>query len=330
MGHSTTPRIGHVFFKTPSAFFLLVSLCICALGCTRSEQQLANYDSISFDTPSLTTSETLYPLKVSDSNGMEIIFEKAPERIIAMDSSVVEILFAMGEGHRIVGTHDFVTYPPESSLIPRVGDAFNLNLEVLLELDPDLVFIFSPGAIPNLERLGIKALYINDLQQDLKGIPESIRFWGTIVGNHEDSSKLASQFEEKIAFIESKMQEVTAEKSVFQDEGEFWTPGPQTLIGSVFSLLRLKNIAFDVSGYAQLSPEIIIERNPNIIISSYGDRITQNPAFFTVSAVKSNRIFVPRGDILSVPGPRYAEGVQELATWIYPELFEPSLQAGEH
>ena len=276
------------------------------------------------------TSPELFPLTVFDSNGGKIVFEEPPSRIIAMDSSVVEILYAMGEEHRLAGTHDFVSYPPESSMIPRVGDAFNLNLEALLELDPDLVFLFSPGAIPDLERLGIKTLYINDLQQDLKGIPKSIRLWGSIVGNPQASSRLASEFEGKIAEIESKIEEVTSKQSVFQDEGELWTPGPGTLIGSVFSLLRLTNIAFDISGYAQLSPEIIVERNPDIIISSYGDRISTNPAFSEVNAVKSNRVFVPRGDILSVPGPRYASGVEELASWIYPELFKPSEKSGHY
>lgn len=325
MGKLSTHRKGFVleFFY----FVLAISLCIWGIGCTGTEKKLV-------ETPSeillSDTSPELFPLTVFDSNGGEIVFEEPPSRIIAMDSSVVEILYAMGEEHRLAGTHDFVSYPPESSMIPRVGDAFNLNLEALLELDPDLVFLFSPGAIPDLERLGIKTLYINDLQQDLKGIPKAIRLWGSIVGNPQASSRLATEFEGKIAKIESKMEEVTSKQSVFQDEGELWTPGPGTLIGSVFSLLRLTNIAFDISGYAQLSPEIIVERNPDIIISSYGDRISTNPAFSEVNAVKFNRVFVPQGDILSVPGPRYASGVEELASWIYPELFKTSEKSGQY
>ncbi len=319
MGKYSPPRKG--FFFGSFYLVLAVSLFIWGTGCTGTEKNSSETHS---EIPLSANSPDLFPVTIFDSNGSEIVFEEPPSRIIAMDSSVVEILYAMGEGHRLAGTHDFVSYPPESLVIPRVGDAFNLNLEALLELDPDLVFLFSPGAIPDLERLGIKTLYLNDLQQDLKGIPKSIRLWGSIVGNPEASSRLALEFEGKIAEIESKMEGVTSNQSVFQDEGELWTPGPGTLIGSVFSLLRLTNIAFDISGYAQLSPEIIVERNPDIIISSYGDRISTNPAFSEVNAVKSHRVFVPQGDILSVPGPRYASGVEELAIWIYPELFKPS------
>ena len=225
-------------------FVLVISLIIWGIGCTGTEKKPSGGQSELLKNPLTDTQTGLFPLTVFDSNGSKIVFEKPPSRIIAMDSSVVEILFAMGEGHRLAGTHDFVTYPPESSAVPRVGDAFNLNLEAVLELDPDLVFLFSPGAIAPLERLGIKTLYINDLQQDLQGIPKSIRLWGAILGNPEGSSKLALEFERKITEIESKMEGVISKHSVFQDEGEFWTPGPETLIGSVFLLLRLSQWIF--------------------------------------------------------------------------------------
>ena len=44
-----------------------------------------------------------FPLVITDSNGNEVSFETPPERIVAYDSDSVEILFAMGEGHRIAG-----------------------------------------------------------------------------------------------------------------------------------------------------------------------------------------------------------------------------------
>lgn len=304
---------------------LIASLLILSnVGCSEPKNRTINPQSPSSADQKLPTSKVKFPLTILDSNGEEFTLEQPPQRIIAMDSSVVEILFAIGEGDRIAGTHDFVTYPPESAEIPRVGDAFNLNFEAILNLNPDLVFVFSPSVVPDLKRLGIETLYLKDLHQDFKEIPQTIRLWGEIVGNPEASEQLASQFEERIVRIEDRMEQIKTGPSVFQDEGEFWTPGPDTLIGSVFTLLKLRNIAFDISGYAQLSPEIIIERNPDIIISSYGDRISDNPAFSQVPAVRDNRIFVPQGDVLSVPGPRFILGVEKLANWIYPDLYSQS------
>ena len=59
----------------------------------------------------------------------------------------------------------------------------------------------------------------------------------------------------------------------------------------VIELLNLSNIAHDISGYAQLNPEIIIERNPDFIITPNPSTFKNNPAFQEISAVKNNKIF---------------------------------------
>ena len=53
-----------------------------------------------------------FPYSVVDSNGKILTFDQAPKRIVALDSAVVEILFAIGEGDRIVGVHNLVSFPP--------------------------------------------------------------------------------------------------------------------------------------------------------------------------------------------------------------------------
>ena len=102
------------------------------------------------------TGEPVYePVTLVDGAGQEFVFTEPPERIVAYDSAVVEILFAIGEGHRIVGTHDFVEYPPEASEVARIGSAFEINVESILALEPDLVFLFSPGFVDDLQGAGL-------------------------------------------------------------------------------------------------------------------------------------------------------------------------------
>ena len=279
-------------------------------------------------TPSPTAAATpvptpaLFPYTVTDSKGNEVTFEEPPERVVSFDSAAVEILFAIGEGHRVVGTHDFVTYPPETADIPRVGDAFNVNLEATLVLEPDLVFVFTDTYLADLERVGLKVLYQVSLSDDFRRVADNIRTWGRIMGNPDAAEAVAAQFESRVARIEETMAAQPMGPSVFQDEGDLWTPGPDSLIANVFELLKLQNIAHDVSGYAQLSPEVIVARTPEVIIASYGDTISGNPAFQNLPAVRNNRIYIPQSDALSIAGPRYIDGVEELARWVYPDLFE--------
>jgi iron complex transport system substrate-binding protein len=263
----------------------------------------------------------LFPYTVIDSNGNEVTFDRPPERIVALDSAVVETLFAIGEGHRIVGTHDFASYPQETVDIPRVGDAFNINIEAIVALEPDLVFVFSDGFLPDLERVGLKVLYHKSLGEDFRKVADNIRLWGRITGSPGVGEGVAAEFEARVDAIEKAMSTRPAGPTVFQDEGQLWTPGPDTLMGEVFELLKLQNIAHDISGYEQLSPEVIVDRAPEIIIASYGDTISDTPAFKDVPAVKSKRVYVPESDALSVAGPRYIDGIESLAKWVYPDLF---------
>lgn len=268
-----------------------------------------------------TPKREMFPFTVKSNSHNEIIFESPPERIVAFDSAVVEILFEIGEGHRIIGTHDFVAYPPEAVNIARVGTSFDMNIEAAVALEPDLVVVFSSSDVSSLERTGMRVLYLESLGFDFRKVSDNIRLWGGIVGNPEAADAVAEKFDSRVHLIEKKMEGLKQGQRVFQDEGDLWTPGPDTLVGEVMTLLKLQNIAHDVSGYAQLSPEIIVQRDPEIIIASYENTLSDRPAFKEVTAVKEKRVFVSAG-LLSIAGPRFIDGVEALAEWVYPDLFE--------
>lgn len=268
------------------------------------------------------TSTTLFPYSVVDSNGREILFNAPPERVIVFDSAALETLFAIGEGHRVVGTHDFVTYPPQARDVVKVGDSSNLNLEQTVALKPDLVFVFFNRYVEDLERMGLRVLYIKTLNNDFTKVADLIRMWGRITGAVYAAEEVASDFEERINAVERTAQGREYGPLVFLEVGELWSPGPDTLIGEVFDLLKLRNIASDVTGYAQISPEVIVERDPAVIISAYPDSIIGNQAFHGVKAVRDGKVYQLSTDALSIAGPRFVTGIEELAGLVYPDLFD--------
>ena len=259
-------------------------------------------------------------LTIMDSLGRKIQFEQPPKRIVAFDSAAVEILFSIGAGDMIVGTHDFVSFPPEASLISKVGDAFNMNLESVIELNPDLVFVFSPTHVANLEKVGLKVLYLESRQSGLNEIPKDIRMWGNIVGHESKSVKISESFEDKTNLIQKRLKSTNKQLSVFQDVGGFWTPGNNTLMGEVFTLLNLSNIAFDIQGYDKISPETIVDRNPDIILTSDISIYTSDSKFSNLTAVTEGNIIEIDDDRLSIAGPRFIDGVTDIAKKIYPEI----------
>ena len=257
-----------------------------------------------------------------DSGGRGVVFDAPPERIVAYDSAAVETLFAIGEGHRVVATHEFVSYPPEVADIPKAGDAFNVNIEQIVALYPDLVFIFFDRLVPDMEGAGLKVLYRKSLGSNFRQIGDDIRMWGRITGNVKGAESEAAGFETAVANIGEAMESVSGTTRVFQDVGELWTPGADTLMGEVFDLLKLENIAGDLSGYAQISPEVVVAKDPEVVITGDPEGFMSNPAFAEVSAVKNDRVFSLPDDSLSIAGPRFVKGIEGLARLAYPDLIE--------
>ena len=263
----------------------------------------------------------VFPVTVQSGDGRDVVFERPPARIVAFDSAVVEILFAIGEGDRVVGTHQYVSYPPEASEIARVGDAFNMDIEATVALEPDLVFVFFDRFVEDIERTGIKVLYIPTLTQDFEAIADSIRIWGGIVGNPDSAERVAVDFELRIAAIRDTMEPVGAGPLVFQDVGDFWTPGSGTIMQEVFDLLKIENVAADIEGYAQISPEVLVEKDPTVILTDDPTGYLGEPAFEGIRAVRHGALHSLNSEGLSVQGPRFVEGIEELARLVYPGLF---------
>ena len=264
----------------------------------------------------------VFPVTVQNGNGDDVTFDGPPERIVAFDGSVVDILFSIGEGHRIVATHQYVDYPPDKvASIPRVGDAFNMDIEAVVAFEPDLVFVFYDRFTEDLERVGLKTLVIPSLSDDFEKIADNIRMWGAIVGNPDAAERAAMDFEARVAAVRETMAPYGAGPVVFQDAGGYWTPGQGTMMQEVFDLLKLENAASEIQGYAQLSPEQIVEKDPALIIAGNPQAYLDDPAFANVNAVLNGNVLTLPSDALSIQSPRFMDGVEEMAALVYPGIF---------
>ena len=271
--------------------------------------------------PSPTTTPALYPYTVTGDDDVEVVFDAPPERMVVYDSAAVEMLFAIGEGHRVIATHEFVDYPPETESVARVGDAFNIDLEAVAALEPDLVFMFYDRFNEDLERAGLRTLYLKSLSHGFEQIAGQIRMWGRITGGVEAAEHAAADFEARVAAIRGKLEAVETTRTVYAHGSGYWTPGRETLMNDVFELLKLENIA-GFAGYQQISPEVIAAGNPDIVTAGSVEEAAGDPVLVALPAVMESRVFVlGEGRTFSVAGPRFIDAVEELAAWAHPELF---------
>ncbi|MBI2305382.1 MAG: ABC transporter substrate-binding protein [Chloroflexi bacterium] len=270
------------------------------------------------------TPVALFPLSVTDSNGKTVVFTKPPERIVAIDTATVEILFLLGEGRRVVGTHDFVSYPPETKDIAKLGGAFALNFEKMVALQPDLVYIFFDRFLPDIQKLGVPVLYLKS-PATLSEVADRIRLLGKVVGKPDQGEKLAQDFLGAIKSAQDKVAGVKEGPRLYHDASpDWWTSGTGSLTSEIFAILKAKNIFDDISGYKQVTPEQIVARDPQVIVSVHSDgpsRIKAEVALQGLTAVKEGKILFVDPDLLSVPGPRLVQGIQQVAQFLYPDLF---------
>ena len=102
------------------------------------------------DEPDETTTpaaESAFPVTITDDNGNDLTLEAAPESIVALAPSFVEVLFEIGAGDAIVAADENTDAPPEADSVPKIS-GFDPSVEGIASYSPDLVLIFyEPGGL---------------------------------------------------------------------------------------------------------------------------------------------------------------------------------------
>jgi iron complex transport system substrate-binding protein len=194
------------------------------------------------------------------------------------------------------------------------------------------------GIVEALDRLNIPVWYV-DLDTDVKSIDDvlaQINALGAVTGRHEEAAALLDELNQRIDAVEQKLSGQTpttaAEEAltVYHElDGELYSVAEDTFIGSLYTLLRARNIAGDGGGiaYPQLTQEAIIAADPDVIVlgdEAFGvsvDSVKARPGWDAIAAVQDDRIYAVNPDIISRPGPRIVDALEELAQKLYPELF---------
>lgn len=278
--------------------------------------------------------EQFQPGTYSDDAGRMVTIDEVPERIISFGPSITEILFALGLGDKVVGVSDFCDYPPEAQEIPSIGNAYSPSIEKLVELEPDLVFTVQQEQLNiELEALGISFLILNP--EDIEGIFEDIELVGAVTGTGDEARELIDDMEDAIADILAVVEGAPTVKVFYiidaTDPTLPWTAGPGSFIDALITMAGGENIAHEAPGeWAQFSIEEVVSADPDFIIIQTMiagvptitiEALEAHPIWGNMEAVTRGNVFIIDGDLVSRPGPRIVQGLEELARKIHPELF---------
>jgi iron complex transport system substrate-binding protein len=260
-------------------------------------------------------------ITVTDDAGRTVTVAQTPHRIISLAPSITEDLFALGLGGKVVGDTTYDNYPPAAVNITKVGGFSSPSIEKIVSLNPDIVFASSlenNTLLSTLSGYGIPTVVLNPTS--LTGILNDLSLIGKVTGSTGNSSALVANLTQKMtANSISVASHPRVLYLVWYDP--IMSAGADTFEGDIIAHAGGINVAqlANVSGYGTMSKESIVALNPSVIIANSAmnstavQQVKSDPALATVDAVKNGKIYILDSDIISRPGPRAFDALEQIA-----------------
>ena len=274
-----------------------------------------------------------------DGLGREVHLTGFAQRVVSLAPSNTEIVFAIGAGDQVVGRDEFADYPEEAKSIESIGGSFGeYNSEAIVALKPDLVLaaeINPPELVKQLEDLGLTVFYIKN-PLTLEEMYGNLQQVATMTGHESETEALVESLQARVAAVDEKIAPISARPTIFyeidaSDPSKPYTYGPGTfgdLLITRAGGANLATLAGITDPYPQISLEQIVATNPNLIVlgdSNFGttaEAVKARAGWEVLDAVKNDQIFPFDDNLVSRPGPRLVDGLEQLAKLLHPELFK--------
>ena len=294
---------------------------------------------VNYKTPSQTSSQK--NITIVDDEGYATNLTGAAQRIVSLAPSCTQIVFAIGEGSKVVGVTSYDDYPYNFSAWIAAGNMTldggygTPDMEAIAGLRPDLILTdnINDASLPSMRSLGYKVVVLNPTT--ISGILHDISLVGTATGAETQANAVVKNITSTIDTIATKI--ANAHLTPMKVFYEIWTPplmgaGGTTWINDVITKAGGVNIfANQTQAYPTVASETVVQLDPDAIFLPtemgqtpfYGSvaQVEAQPGWNTISAVHNNRVYVIDGDLFAEAGPRVADCVYDVASDLYPQLF---------
>ena len=241
------------------------------------------------------------------------------QRIVSLAPNLTELVFTVGAGERLVGADVFSNYPPQALAIERVGDAFQVDYERVLALDPDLVLVWDTGTPePVIEKLGHLGLTVERVSTThLDDVPLALRRLGELTGTRAAAERAAQDYVQAVGALRQAHTSDAPIQVFYQiSSAPLYTINSQHLISEIIALCGGRNVFADLEQLAPpVSREAVLERNPEVILA--GDDVVDDPfaawrQWHRLRAVELGNLYVLRVDRVARATTRTVDGAREV------------------
>lgn len=252
----------------------------------------------------------------------------AAKRIVSIDGSITEIIYALGAQEDLVGVDTTSRYPKVATKLPQVGYMRQLSVEGILSLKPTTVIATTDAGpeeiFTRLSSAGVKVVRIEN-KYSLQGVIEKINRVGNALNKTLRAKELAETLERNI-----KQQLESIKEAQHKPETLFilgagnrgmMAAGTDTQAQAVLNMVGAKNV-MQHKGYKPVGAEGILKNDPEFILIAHtggnADMDALNKKFAMTRAEQNNQIHLI--DTIKVLGfgPRLDQGIEQLIKLLYP------------
>ncbi len=291
-------------------FFRLVSvvLIVTAAACAREPQPAARGQ---------------LPLAVDDF-GDTIRIDSAATRIVSLNPTTTEILFAIGAGSKLVGRTKWDSWPDSAKLVPDVGDALRPNVEAVLAKQPDLVLLYASNdnrtAASQLRAAGVRVASFK--VDSIAEFERSTLVIGRLTGNEARARDVVDSVRATLERVRSATASRPRTKVFYHTwEKPIITIGANSFLNELVEIAGGTNVYGDIQ---EVSPvvtmEAIVARNPEVILVGplVNTRMLASPAWRVVPAVRNRRVFAYDTNVVGRPSVTLGMAAVNLANLLHP------------
>ena len=266
-------------------------------------------------------------------------------RIVSLVPALTEILFAIGAGPQVVGVSSYDDFPPAVRALPRVGALLDPDVERILSLRPDLVFVYGSqsGQQSQFERAGIRTFSYR--HGGVATVLETIRDAGSATGHAAEASRVVARIQSRLDAVRERVRGRPRPRVllVFERQPgtlrEIYASGGTGFLHDMLEIAGGRNVFADVAGESvQPSHETLLARAPEVILEVRASGLIESrevagergtwSALPALPAVRSGRVRFLSGTHLVVPGPRLASATEDFARVLHPDAWGPGVGPG--
>lgn len=295
---------------------------------TEQETEATNAETTDAETDAAAqgVEQTVYPYEFVDKFGNTIVIAEEPKAIISFSPEQTETLFAIGKGTDMIGRSTYCDYPEAALALPDMGSLFDFNLEAVLDVKPDLVFLssmVSEDVYKSLVDNGI-TVAVFDYDQSLAGTMTMIETVGHIVNRNAEAVSVNAGIQGAIDDIAARAAN-REPKSVYYavSVGDYTSAATgDTFINDIITTIGATNAAADGT-FWMYTVEQLVEKDPDFVICSQNwdmkATIESLDGYKDLTAVKEGRLVEVDENIFSRQGPRVVDALYALENIVYGE-----------